>query len=277
MGTWFRHSIFYEALGLTQVVICGLIGFLGGIAVELIKAAAPGHWWWLMLPQYGWGISAFVLTFLVCLCVADARRLARLRTECARLKDRLPKIELSAIKAAKLSGSIGSPYVVQLWFKNAPVTSSPESIADHVTAHVTINNKHLGAPLQFYARWAKATAPDHMGFDDTDEATIMRPDNLPAKLVVALKHVEDRSVFGFSVENFHSHADGRHPSYGCPPGTYAMTVALRGIGVNRDFDFRLHNPGTHQHEFSVLPRNLRNNESLIYKAVRFCVSRNPAL
>ncbi len=92
-----------------------------------------------------------------------------------------------------------------------------------------------------------------MGFEDIGTTTDILPNNLCAKLNVALKYPEDQMVFGFAAENFHGNARGQHPAYGFPPGTHSMKIALRGIGVASDFAFTVNNPGAREHIFTVTP------------------------
>lgn len=138
----------------------------------------------------------------------------------------------------------GGPYVyfvLQLWFQNQ--ARKPMIPARALTATLTFL-RH-GSPLfpAVSSEWAIANAADNLGFIGTTETwDVLQPNGDFAKVMVMQKRIEDADGYAWSA-GAREYAGRRHPSQRIPPGLYEVRVRLRGIDIDKEFVFRLENPG----------------------------------
>ena len=170
-----------------------------------------------------------------------------LQTELDNLKSIQPQITYDQSRRAALYNSDGQAiyHIVQAWFKNSPVTYSQQSVARQVSPTLEFWDKD--AQHQYFSingMWAKDTAPDHVGFSGIEPEKDIAPNDLPHKVMIALKWQQDEACYGYAKESFQPYPDGRNPSKELPIGEYKVCVKLRGVGVNQDFWFLLRNLGS---------------------------------
>jgi len=86
-------------------------------------------------------------------------------------------------------------------------------------------------------RWASGVTPLATGFE-THTATIdIPPNDVPARLNVALRW--PTGTYAFSAENEHAHADMTHPDFALDPGTVLVRVRLKGERARETYWFSL--------------------------------------
>jgi hypothetical protein len=213
---------FFATLGLLPTL---------GVVVAVLKDVMP----WDIMLLYVMAAAAYWVVL-----VTEAEPYL----EAIKPKDR-PRVELDEIRGAELTGA-GVPngyFVLQLWFKNRPATPSEKSVAREVTAFVEITSQDTGARVSFHGQWARSTAPDHVGYQGFATSVDILPNNLSAKLNVALKYRQEPFAFAFALENFHASVAGKHLPYAIVKGKHQVKVSLKGIGVSEEFLFTLENLG----------------------------------
>ena len=131
--------------------------------------------------------------------------------------------------------------VCQLWFANEPEVPSEQSVASQVTARVSFWTSDEQSELFWvYGQWAKDMFPDLMRYQGTEATRDIVPNNLCAKLNVALKWPNDQRAYGYAAESFEVHdRSGRNPDRQILVGESRCCVGLRGVRVAVDHWFRV--------------------------------------
>ncbi len=144
--------------------------------------------------------------------------------------------------------------VCQLWFANEPDVPSEQSVASQVTARVSFWTSDERTELFWvYGQWTKDMFPDLMRYQGTESTRDIVPNNLCAKLNVALKWPGEREMYAYAAESFEMlDRTGRNPDRKIPPGESRCCVGLYGVRAGVDHWFRVLNPGEGDIRFEFL-------------------------
>jgi hypothetical protein len=189
------------------------------------------------------------LVFILVMFVGQYLVFRRIRLQLANYEQAKPHIEFSKARQAQmylpspLGGRMPTYEVLQIWFKNNPLTPIETTIAKDITALITITRSDSSELFEYHGQWVQSNAPDNVGYNGIHDSENIPPSHNEAKLMIALKYTSDSSCYAFTKEGIQSTADGRSKRYEIPQGNYSMRIHLRGIGVDEVFHFQLQNDG----------------------------------
>lgn len=202
-----------------------------------------------IVPTWGW------LTLLVLvLVIAPFFAFHKIKTKLDNYENMQPNIVFDQFRETPLFRIVqpyakGEPiyHVIQVWFKNLPITPMESSIAKQVTATIEFweNGDNPKQVLRIAGVWLISFAPSFAGIKEQRKTIDIFPNDESCKLLVALKWEDDDDAYGYATESFvHSLTqDGRDGGRKLPQGEYSVCVKLRGVGVDKLFWFTLINPG----------------------------------
>ena len=136
-------------------------------------------------------------------------------------------------------------HALQVWFVNNPQVTSDNSVAKDVTAVVTFYDRNTKNKLEIYGCFTRAEVPDSATIKDLmDKIDVWSPNDIPQKLLIALKYPSDESAYGFAKSNFLATQDGRESGKEIKTGEHYVKVSLKGLRIDQPpFWFILKNPG----------------------------------
>jgi len=136
-------------------------------------------------------------------------------------------------------------HALQVWFVNNPRVTSDNSLAKDVTAVVTFYDRNTKNKLEIYGCFTEAEVPDYATIKDLkDKIDVWSPNDIPQKLLIALKYPGDESAYGYAKSNFLATQDGRESGKEIKKGKHYIKVTLKGIRIDQPpFWFILSNPG----------------------------------
>jgi hypothetical protein len=136
-------------------------------------------------------------------------------------------------------------HALQVWFVNNPQVTSDNSVAKDVTAVVTFYDRNTKNKLEIYGCFTRAEVPDSATIKDLmDKIDVWSPNDIPQKLLIALKYPSDESAYGFAKSNFLATQDGRESGKEIKTGEHYIKVSLKGLRIDQPpFWFILKNPG----------------------------------
>ena len=135
-------------------------------------------------------------------------------------------------------------HALQVWFVNNPKIRSDKSQAKDVTASVTFYDRNTKKKTDIFGCFTQAEVPDYATIKNLmDKIEVWSPNDIPQKLLIALKYPGDESAYGFAKSNFFATQDGRELSKEIKKGKHYIKITLKGIGVGQPpFWFTLDNP-----------------------------------
>ncbi len=163
----------------------------------------------------------------------------------ASIQESLPNLILTSIRDTQLFRN-GEPifHPIQARFANAPENPQVQSIARDVSARIEfIPEAETDPRVSVFGVWAISEAPDFVGYRGLTNTIDIPPSHIPAKLMVALKYLDEPSAYAFSIEGLSRGEDGRDSVSELPPGKYEVFVHLRGVGIDQTHSLMLSNPG----------------------------------
>jgi hypothetical protein len=135
-------------------------------------------------------------------------------------------------------------FIIEAWFRNAPVSPISSAIARNVTATVEIR-KPDGKRLAVIGLWIMSSAPTNISIDHAATEIDIHPNDIPAKLGIAVKHQADsihKTVdTAYAVVQETQYRDFVHPDFTIQPGIHDVAVNINGVGVRERFMFTLIN------------------------------------
>ena len=139
-------------------------------------------------------------------------------------------------------------HALQVWFVNNPQVASDNSVARDVTVVVTFYDRNIKNKLEIHGCFTEAEVPDYATIapikDLKDRIDVWPPNDIPQKLLIALKYPGDESAYGFAKSNFVPTQDGRELGKEIKKGEHYVKVTLRGTRVDQPPSwFILTNPG----------------------------------
>jgi hypothetical protein len=136
-------------------------------------------------------------------------------------------------------------HALQVWFVNNPQVTSDNSVAKDVTAVVTFYDRNTKNKREIYGCFTEAEVPDYATIKDLkDKIDVWSPNDIPQKLLIALKYPGDESAYGYAKSNFLATQDGRESGKEIKKGEHYVKVTLKGIRIDQPpFWFILTNPG----------------------------------
>ena len=199
-----------------------------------------------IVPTWGW------LTILIMgLVIAPFFAFHKLRNRLDEYESTQPNVVFDQCRESPLFQK-GQPifHITQAWFKNSPTRRADSSVARQVTA--TIEFRETGDTpqqvLRIAGQWVESIAPDFVCFGNTTNKIDILPNDESYKLNIALKWEEDENAYGYALESFiySQQQDGREDVRKLPRGEHSVYVKLKGVGVDKSFEFTLVNPGKHE-------------------------------
>lgn len=141
-----------------------------------------------------------------------------------------------------------SYYALQVWFVNNPKLASDTSMAKEVTATLTFYDNDNNKEFEIFGCFTHAEVPDFATIapvkDLKDKIDVFPPNDIPQKLLIALKWPGDESAYGLSKSNFLATQDLREQAKELKKGTHYVEITLKGVRVDQlPFWFILTNPG----------------------------------
>jgi hypothetical protein len=86
-------------------------------------------------------------------------------------------------------------------------------------------------------------APTDAAPGAVSEVVDILPNDIPARLNIAIKWLQDENAYIHAPECFRGCSDGRHPGMELPAGEYELSVNLRGLGVQMMESFVMSHQG----------------------------------
>lgn len=139
-------------------------------------------------------------------------------------------------------------HALQVWFINNPQSASDNSVAKDVTALVTFYDRKTKSKKEIHGCFTEAEVLDHATIAPPqhlkDKIDVWSPNDIPQKLLIALKYPGDGSAYGYAKSNFRETQDGRAPRKEITKGEHYLKVSFKGVGIDQvPIWFRLNNPG----------------------------------
>lgn len=222
------------------VLVVFMIGDIAGIALTMWRNIEVPFWCWILLFLIGFVIAQFLAFHDV-----------RIKRDEAIIK--LHEIEKSRPEIVfKKSGewqfytSGKETYrALQIWFVNNPEIASESSVAKDVSGIITFYDIGMKSKFEIYGCFTVAEVPDYATIKDLkDKIDIWSPNDIPQKLLIALKYPGDKNAYGYAKSNFLATQDGREPDKEIKKGEHYIKVTFKGIGiVQKTIWFILINPG----------------------------------
>lgn len=137
---------------------------------------------------------------------------------------------------------------LQAWFINKPSLASESSVAKDVTALVTFYDKDMKHSFEIFGCFTEAEYPDYATINPLeklkDKIDTWPPNEIPQKLLIALRYPEDNDAYGFAKSNFRSSSDGRMIQRKIIEGEHYIKISFSGTNIDqRPIWFLLRNPG----------------------------------
>ena len=141
-----------------------------------------------------------------------------------------------------------SYYALQGWFTNNPKVPSDNSIAKDVTATMTFYDNDGKREFEMYGCW---TEPDIIENSDIveprhlkDKIDLFPPNNIPRKLLIALKWPSDEIAYGLSKSNFYKGQNLKESGKELKKGIHYAKISFKGVNIDQEpFWFTLRNFG----------------------------------
>ena len=203
-------------------------------------------------------IAFFAPLFIYRLCMApywllrqEAASSAEVRARLQGIESAAPHLVFDSVRDAQLfresqitQGRRRIYRLLQVWFKNAPLISTTNSIAKNVSALLEFTSKsEPDRVVRAYGQWMIGNPPDFVASGDLSSEIDIPPGHLPVKLNIALKFEQDSWAYAFSKESLTRELDGRDASAALFTGSHALRIHLKGVGVDSEYHFTLTNPG----------------------------------
>jgi hypothetical protein len=133
---------------------------------------------------------------------------------------------------------LGPFQLLQLWYVNNARHPETSATAKSVSAKLVFKRRGTDMVTQeAIGAWTFAGAPTDAATGDVREAIDIPPNDIPARLNVAIKWPQDQDAYVRVYECFRENPDGRRPGMELPPGEYDLSVSLRGLGVQTEDSF----------------------------------------
>jgi hypothetical protein len=235
--------------------IAGIIGIIGAFFTWLLPQIAP----YVQLANWVIPVSFFTPIFVVRLILSpywllnDEKQSAQeVRNKLISIEDSLPNIIIHSVRDAQLyrasdlsAGKKRPIYrVIQVWFRNNPNVPNEQSIAKSITSVIEFKNiANSTLATKVFGVWAVENPPDFVGSAKNSSIVDIPPGNLPIKLNIVLKYLNEDAAYAISLESFTRDPGGRDTACKLIPGNYEVKVSLNGVGVSKIFNFHLNNPG----------------------------------
>jgi hypothetical protein len=118
-------------------------------------------------------------------------------------------------------------------------------VAKDVTAIIRFYDRNAKTIFEIHGCFTEAEVPDYATIRNLkDKIDFWSPNDIPQKLLIALKYQGDESAYGFAKSNFLVVNDGREPAKEIKQGEHYVKIIFRGIGVTQSTSwFILNNPG----------------------------------
>jgi len=137
-------------------------------------------------------------------------------------------------------------YAIQAWFINNPKIKSNKSEANNVTAKITFYDKN-NKEFDMYGCFTEAEVLDYATIveikDLKDEIDNWPPNDIPRKLLIALKWTDDDTAYGLNRSNL-LEVQLKDQSKILKKGLHFVKILFKGIGIDQQtFWFSLENSG----------------------------------
>lgn len=146
-------------------------------------------------------------------------------------------------------------FVLSIHLKNVPLRRSQRSAATDVSAALdffTPDRPTKPVLENVIGQWiTESSAPLHVGAKATGPSIDIPPNDIPARLYVALKPRRADEAFAYSKENLHAYRDGSHPSFALPHTEYRVRVRLACNESEQILWFQLKTDGTNQEPLQI--------------------------
>jgi hypothetical protein len=144
----------------------------------------------------------------------------------------------------------GAPsyYAVQAWFTNNPKVPSADSVGRDVTATVTFYGSDGKHEFEINGCWTQPDIVEHAEIvaakDLRNQIDSFAPNDIPQKLLIALKWPDDEVAYGLSKPNFYTHQNLKQSGRELKKGTHYVRILFRGVNIDQEpFWLVLDNPG----------------------------------
>ena len=143
---------------------------------------------------------------------------------------------------------VDSYYALQGWFTNNPKVPSDNSIAKDVTATMTFYDNDGKREFEMYGCWTQPRIVEGAEIveakDLRDKIDLFSPNDIPQKLLIAVKWPSDEIAYGLSKSNFYKGQNLKESGKELKRGTHYVKILFRVVNIGQEpFWFDLTNFG----------------------------------
>jgi hypothetical protein len=156
----------------------------------------------------------------------------------------MPVLAFSTNSETSYPPERGPLQLLQIRYINNARRPERSASAEQVSARLVFKRKGTDVVVQQkLGAWAVGGAPTDAAPDSVSDVVDIVPNDIPARLNLAIKWPQDENAYVYVPECFRGYFDGRHPGMELPAGEYDLTIALRGLGVQTVQSFVLKHGG----------------------------------